>query len=61
MNWKLTIEIISVIGGIATFFALILAPMFYLGSKIDSLREEMTKESKDFHKRLCEIEAGNKK
>ena len=74
-NWTLILEIVGVIGGIATIIALMLGPMFYLGSKIESMRaeirgemqefrndmQEFRYETKDFHRRLCEIEAGNKK
>lgn len=56
MEWIGIIEILVLIGGIATIFGLFLAPMFYLGSKIDSMREEMYQENKDFHGRLCAIE-----
>lgn len=55
------LQITGALGGITSFIALMLGPMFYLGAKIDNLREEMHKESKDFHKRLCEIEAKRSK
>lgn len=62
MEWKITLEILGLIGGIATVLALFLAPMFYLGSKIDKIREEMYQENKDFHGRLerqdAEFKAG---
>lgn len=68
MAWKLALEIIALIGGIATIMALFLGPMFYLGSKIDSFRKEVQadmnefrKEVKDFHGRLSAIEERNKK
>jgi hypothetical protein len=52
--------------------AFFLAPMLWLGSKIDGvrdslkkdiddLRKDMQKEMKDFHGRLCAIEEKNKK
>ena len=66
MDWeilKTIIEILSIIGGIATIFGLFLGPMFWLGSKIDGIRNElhefkdqMHQEMKDFHGRLCAIE-----
>lgn len=68
MWWKIALEIIGAIGGVATLLALLLAPMFYLGAKIDSFRQEVQndmnefrKEMKDFHGRLCGIEEKNKK
>jgi len=74
MPWKLVIEIVSIIGGVATLIALMLGPMFYLGSKIEKVRDkidevknkldadmnEIRKENKDFHGRLCAIEERNK-
>lgn len=60
MNLLLAFEIVGFIGGISTFIALMLAPMFYLGSKIDRIHEDMQKEIKDFHGRLCAIEERNK-
>jgi hypothetical protein len=61
MNWSMTLEIIGLIGGIVTMLAFFLMPMLWLGSKIDALREEVTKETKDFHGRLCAIEEKNRK
>lgn len=75
MAWKLALEIIALIGGIATIMALFLGPMFYLGSKIDAFRKEVQddmkefradmnefrKEVKDFHARLCVLEERSKK
>lgn len=48
MEWQLVIEICGVIGGVATFLALLLGPMFYLGSKIDSIRKDLQDEMKEF-------------
>ena len=48
MGWIIVLEICGVIGGIATAMALLLAPMFWLGSKIDAFRQEMHQEMKDF-------------
>lgn len=63
MDITTALEVAGIIGGIATWLALSLGPMFYLGSKIDamrsdiaSIRKEMHEESKDFHGRLCAIE-----
>lgn len=68
MNWKLALEIVGLVGGVATLIALMLGPMFYLGAKIDAFKNEVRgdmnefrKEMKDFHGRLCEIEERNKK
>lgn len=61
MEWKLAFEIVGFMGGIISFVALMLAPMFYLGAKIDRIHEDMQKEVKDFHGRLCAIEERNKK
>lgn len=62
MWWQITLEIVGIIGGIATLLAFFLAPMFYLGAKIDKLREDMHQEMKDFHGRLehqdAEFKAG---
>lgn len=67
MNWTLVFVIIAAIGGMATFFAFMLGPMFYLGTKIENFRkevrdelEELRKENKDFHGRLCAIEERNR-
>lgn len=71
MEWIQVLEVFGLIGGIATVLAFFLAPMLWLGSKIDgvrdslkndidSLRQEMAKEMKDFHGRLCAIEERNK-
>ncbi|HUD02347.1 MAG TPA: hypothetical protein VMR37_08450 [Rhabdochlamydiaceae bacterium] len=60
MTWQIVLEIIGIVGGIATLLAFFLAPMFYLGSKIDSFKDEIQKEMKDFHARLCIIEERNK-
>lgn len=68
INWEIILQVIGVIGGIATFLAFLLGPMFYLGTKIENFRnemrgelEELRKENKDFHGRLCAIEEKNKK
>jgi len=61
MEWKIVLEILGIIGGVATILALFLAPMLWLGSKIDAFRAEMHQENKDFHGRLCTIEERNKK
>jgi hypothetical protein len=59
----LALEIMGIIGGTATIIALTLAPMLYLGSKMDAhMREfrqdmnEFRKETKQFHGRLCIVE-----
>ena len=70
--WMTVLEVVGVIGGVATLLGFMLAPMFWLGSKIDQLRQdlhqeitilrkEMNDEFKDFHGRLCAIEEGRKK
>lgn len=56
MDLTTALQIVGLVGGIATVLALFLAPMIYLGSKIDAMRAEMHAESKDFHARLCMIE-----
>jgi hypothetical protein len=56
MEWIQVLEIFGIIGGIATILGLFLAPMFWLGSKIDNFKDEMYKEMKDFHGRLIAIE-----
>lgn len=65
--WPFILEIAGLMGGIATLFAFFLGPMFYLGAKIEGIRselhqfkDEMHKDIKDFHGRLCEIEERNK-
>lgn len=67
VNWQNVLEILAAISGVATVFGLILAPMFWLGAKIDAVRSdleafraEVHQESKDFHGRLCAIEERNK-
>lgn len=52
----MTLEILGVLGGMATLLAFFLGPMFYLGSKIDALRSDFHEEIKDFHGRLCALE-----
>lgn len=59
--WKITLEIIAIIGGMATLLALLLAPMFFLGAKIDKLRDDIYQEMKDFHNRLFVLEERNRK
>ena len=56
MEWTVALEIFGLIGGIATVMALLLAPMIWVGSKIDAFRQEVQndmnefrKEMKDFH------------
>ena len=61
MDWLHVLEIFSLIGGIATVFGLFLAPMFWLGSKIDSLKSDIERQMRDFHGRLCAIEERRKK
>ena len=63
MIWLIVLEIVGVIGGIAAAMGLVLAPMFYLGNKIDAVskdlqdcRKEMHQENKDFHSRLLILE-----
>ncbi len=67
MEWTIALEIFGLIGGIATVMALLLAPMIWIGSKIDSLRQEVhedmnefRKEMRDFHGRLVDIETRKK-
>jgi hypothetical protein len=66
--WLLALEIVGFVGGIATFIGLMLAPMFYLGSKIDAVRTDLEAwkneshlEIKDFHGKLCVLEERSKK
>ena len=70
-EWRILLEIFGLIGGLATIFGLFLGPMFWLGSKIDSVKMELKKEienlksdvyseNKDFHGRLCVIEEKNR-
>lgn len=72
---KVSTEVMGMIGGTATVLALILTPMFYLGAKMDTHRNEFRndmnefrndmnefrKETKDFHGRLCAIEERSRK
>ncbi len=53
MNWYIVLETVGVVGGIATWLALMLGPMFYLGSKIEKLRDKMDEEA---HLRIKEKE-----
>lgn len=57
MNWMLAFEIVGFIGGISTFIALMLAPMFYLGSKIDNIHKDLA----EINGRLCVLEERSKK
>lgn len=63
MDLTIVLEVVGIIGGVATWLALSLGPMIYLGSKIDAIRKDLSdfktdmhQESKDFHARLCVIE-----
>jgi hypothetical protein len=55
------LEVAGIIGGICTFIALMLGPMFYLGNKIENFRKEFHEEVKDFHGRLCILEERSKR
>lgn len=57
MDWKLTLEIVGCIGAIATFIALMLAPMFYLGAKIDNIHKDLS----EINGRLSVLEERSKK
>lgn len=57
MNWNLTFEIVGCIGAIATFIGLMLAPMFYLGAKIDNIHKDLS----EINGRLSALEARSKK
>lgn len=57
MEWKLAFEIVGFVGGIATFIGLMLAPMFYLGSKIDGIHKDLS----EINGRLCALEERSKK
>lgn len=66
-TWVQILEIVGVIGGIATLLGFFLGPALWLGSKIDSFKQqvhddmnEFRKEIKDFHGRLCDLEARRK-
>lgn len=61
INWKIALEVLGIIGALATILALFLGPMLYLGNKIDNFKDTMFQEMKDFHGRLCAIEERNKK
>ena len=52
MHWSLILEIVGVIGGIATLIALMLGPMFYLGSKMDNLRKDIKQDMDSFRKEI---------
>ena len=41
VEWTLILEIFGLTGGIATVLALVLAPMIWVGSKIDSTASEL--------------------
>jgi hypothetical protein len=58
MDWSLALQVTGLIGGIATILAFFLAPAFYIGAKLDKIREEMQAEMKDFHAQLLEIKRG---
>ena len=57
MDWKLAFEIVGFIGGICTFIALMLAPTFYLGAKIDNIHKDLS----DINGRLSTLEERSKK
>ena len=54
--WTHTLEMLGLIGGIATIIGIFLGPMIYLGAKIDAFKKEVRDESKDFHSRLLILE-----
>ena len=54
MDWRMTLEILGVIGGLATLIALFLGPMLYLGAKIDSFRKEVHTDMNEFRKKVVE-------
>ncbi len=56
MNWITALEIVGFIGGIATFIGLMLAPTFYLGSKIDTIHKDLS----DINGRLSTLEERSK-
>lgn len=53
----MALEIVGFIGGIATFIALLLAPTFYLGAKIDNIHKDLS----EINGRLCVLEERSKK
>ena len=52
MEWTVTLEIFGVIGGIATVIALLVAPMLWLGSKIDSVSSELNQKIDAFRQEV---------
>lgn len=52
MNLTLVLECVGIIGGVATILALMLGPMFYLGSKLDNFRKEFKQDIEDFKKEI---------
>lgn len=60
MDWQLALEIFGLIGGIATLLGFFLVPALWIGSKIDALTTKINDEMKDFHGRLCDLEARRK-
>lgn len=68
MNWAFILQIAGAVGGVATLLAFLLAPMFYLGNKIDAFRAEVQndmnefrRELKDYHGRLSCLEERSRK
>jgi hypothetical protein len=68
INWNMIVQIATVTGGISAVIAMWLAPILWLGSKIDAFRAEVHQdmkefraELKEFHGRLCAVEEGSKK
>lgn len=47
----------GVIAGLFTILSVNISLYLYLGGKIDSLRKDVHDEMKDFHGRLCSLEA----
>lgn len=52
MNWTMILEVVGVVGGIATIIALMLGPMFYLGAKIENFKNIMHQDMKEFREEL---------
>lgn len=54
MDWSI---IISMAAGLITILSVNIGLFLHLANKIDNWRSDLAKETKDFHGRLCSLEA----
>ena len=50
-------QIVAIYGGIFSILGVMIGLFLYLAGKIDSLKKDINEEMRDFHGRLCSLEA----